>query len=362
MKKQILILVLAIFAFGFQQVSAQYLLPTPLGDCIDLEDPLNVAPGHEYTYTVNVPTPPGPHSFHWFVTQDTEFILNGGLVADPEIIGTSVILASGETHYNTPTTGADSIKLTWNSFILNPDQYVFVGIFVVDESGCSNNLKVYRIRPLHAFTLDLANVDNTGAPASVAIDGFEQCVSEIESAVFDPTYLDDGGIVYNYGRDSLYYVVAAANFSTGYQLQYIFAGLQGATPDGSLPQTASIAWSYTMAGVETATAQPITDGAIGTLGIVQAQDAPVGADGEMVYIKVLILHNHYELTTDTPYSFAIDGVLTDATGIVLDPDLYADLHHGDCDFDGFDNDVTTQVLNARPTINAVSPDFLPIAP
>jgi hypothetical protein len=362
MKKQILILVMALVAISFQQVIAQvpYLEPTEL-DCIDLEDPLNVVPGHDYTYTVTVPNP-GPHLYHWFVTQDTEFIEEGALVATPETIPASAILASGSGHYNTPTTGANSITLTWNSFILNPGQYVFVGIFVVDENGCSNNLKVYRIRPLHAFTLDLANVNNNVVPPILAPDGFDQCVSEIESAVFDVDHGDDGGIVYNFGRDSLYYVVAAANFSTGYQLQYIFSGLQGATPEGSLPQTASIAWSYTMAGLETATAQSITDGAIGTLGIVQAQDAPVGADGEMVYIKVLILHNHYELTTDTPYSFAIDGVLTDATGIVLDPDLYADLHHGDCDFDGFDNDVTTQVLNARPTINAVSPDLLPIAP
>jgi hypothetical protein len=366
MKKQILILIIALFALGLTNAVAQVVLtPTPLGDCIDLDDPLNVVPGQEYTYKVNVPTPPGPHTYHWFVTQDTEFIENGGgiIAAIEPNDGSSPVLASGQVHYNTQSS-IDSINLEWYSFILDPGEYVFVGIFVEDVNGCSNNLKVYRIRPVHAFTLDLANVNFVGN--TLGGDDFAQCVSDIESAIFDPNFGADGGIVYDFGENTLYYVVAAAYFSTSYRLQAIFNGLADATPSGTLGQTAMIYWDYTLAGLTAnPNGQAITNGATITVGNVNALDSPVGAAGEMIFIKIVISNNHYELTTDTDYSFAVDGVLYDSGGILLNPAQYGDIHYANCVVDGFDNDVVNQVITARPTINSVSPvppGYLPIAP
>ncbi len=369
MKKHILILLVALFGLGMTQALAQdpILPPTPLGECIDLDDPLNVLPGQEYTYEVNVPAPPGNKEYQWLVTQDITFIENGGLVATPEPAdGTSPVLASGSAHYNELTADANTINLTWKSWLLNEHEFVFVLIYVLNEDGCTtDNLKVYRIRPVHAFTLDIANVDFDAN--DLGIEGFEQCVDDVQSAVFDPSFGDDGGVVYDFGTNTMYYVVAAAFFSTGYQLQAQFDGLQDATPSGSLGQEAMIYWDYTMAGLAgDPNGQPITNGATVTLGIVDAQDSPVGEEGEMIYIKVVIDHNSFEAADGQDgyeYNLAIDGVLTDSNGNVLDPAEYADIHHEDCIFDGFDNDIAMQVLKARPTVEPVNPDeFLPIAP
>jgi hypothetical protein len=372
MKKQILILVLALFVIGLSQSVAQINLPpTPLGDCIDLENPLTPVAGQPYTYSVDVPTPPGTKTYHWLVTQDIQFIQNGNLTATPEQFGTSAILASGSGHYNTPTVDANSVELTWQSFILNPGEFVFVVIYVENEDDCTtNNLKVYRIEPLHAFTLDIANVDF--AAGSLGDDDLDQCADDVHSAHFDPAFGDNGGVVYDYGTNTLYYVVAAANFSGGYQLSVQFTGLQQATPQGVQGQSAMIYWDNVLDG-EGNSSGPIdhtNNGETLILGVVQAQNSPVGQDGEMLYIKIVISHNSFEAANNMDsyaYSFAIDGVLVDGDNNPLAYDDFGDIHHATCTQDPF-HDVANQVLKARPTIESQTgnppgdSEFLPIAP
>jgi hypothetical protein len=380
MKKHFLILFIALFALGVSQSFAQpiTITPTPLDpNCIDLDNPLTPVPGNPYTYNVNVPTPPGNKSYRWYVTQDQNFAVSGAYNwGTAEVIGTSGILAAGDVHYNILTADSSSISLTWQSFVLAPDEYVFVVIYVENESselpGCTtNNLKVYRIQPLHAFTLDIANVDPV-AVDSVG-DGFQVCIDDVQSAVFDPLHGTNGGIVYDYGTNTLYYAVAAANFSGQYRLFAQFDGLQAVTPDGADGQIATIYWDYVYNG-ETNSVGPLDLNDNLTeldLGVVEAQDATgtVGAGGEVIYIKVVINHNSFEAAGGVdsyPYTLAINGRLVDASGVPLapatDPELYDDLHYADCAPDGFINDIVSQSLIARPTINAVDPDFLPIAP
>ena len=378
MKKQILILFMALFALGSTQVYAQppaeiILPPTPLDEtCIDLEDPLNVVAGQPYTYEVSVPSPPGDKTYHWFVTQDTQFIEDGGIVATSEVLETSTILAAGSAHYDTPTVDEETIELTFQSFTLAEDDYVFVVIYVENEDDCiTNNLKVYRIQPLHAFTLDIANIDFTDW--TLADDPFEQCIDDVQDASFDPTHGANGGVVYDFGQNTFYYVVAAANFSGGYQLSYQFDGLQGPTADGALGQQAIITWHNDLpelvAGTGSLGTTTITDdettGAV--LGVIPVQnvDGFVGSDGEMLYIQIVIEHRQFEGADDQDsweYNFALDGVLVDDANNPLNPDDFGDLFHDTCDRDPFHNAVA-QVLTARPTILPVDPDeFLPNAP
>jgi len=346
------------------------IIPTPLdATCIDLDDPLNPVPGNPYTYEVAVPEPAGVKEFHWFVTQDINFLSPTGLTSAREAEGGS-ILASGSAHYDTPTQDANTITLTWQSFVLDPTEYVFVVVYVenttsTDPTCTTNNLKVYRIRPAHAFTLDIANLSSDGT-ANASAD-HEQCVDDVQSAVFDPALnAPEGGVVYDFGTNTFYYVVAAANFSGQYLLYAQFTGLQAATPNGSTGQTATLYWGYSIAGVEASGAIPVTEGATLDLGQVDVQnsDGFVGQDGEFIYIKVVIEHNSFE-AADAPsytYSLAINGKLADAAGAPLAADdSFDDLHHANCNPDLFTNDIANQVLLQRPEVNAIDPTpFLPI--
>ncbi|MBK6345311.1 MAG: hypothetical protein IPF68_05140, partial [Bacteroidales bacterium] len=188
MKKQLLILALAVIAVGFTSSVYAQLVPQPL-QCIDLNDPLNVVPGQPYTYEVDVPTPPGAKTFHWFITQDVNMITAGAITATPQLVG-GPILAAGDAHYNVATPNANTINLTFQSFTLAANQYVFLGILVENTDaglGCTtNNFKVYRIQPMHAFSLDIANVDGAGAiQAGYGTDNFTSCMADISAASYD---------------------------------------------------------------------------------------------------------------------------------------------------------------------------------
>ncbi len=360
MKKHILTLLLALLV-GATSAFAQ-LAPQPV-ECIDLDDPLKPVPGNPYTYEVNVPTPPGAKTYHWFVTQDINFINAGVLTPDRETIG-GPILAAGSGHYDTPTLDASSLSLTWKSFVLNPDEYVFVVIQVTNvdpANGCeTENLKVYRIEPAHAFTLDIANV---GADGSIqdgyGQDALETCMSDIESATYNPV---DDNVIYDFGQNTLYFAVAAANFSGQYQLGIQFDGLIDS-------QTADISWGYSFATagdnvVETAipSGTPYENDAAG---IVEAQDASgnVGADGETIYIMVVIYHDNFEGIEAVDYELAVEGVLHDGTSVI--PGDYADIHHQSCEQNPYD-DIAYQTIAPRPDIQdatgSPSGTFLEIAP
>lgn len=370
MKKHIIILAMMLFAFGISESMAQdpILTPTPLGGCIDLNDPLRPVPGNPYNYEVNVPTPPGTKSFRWYVTQDPTFATAGTYNwATATNIG-GPILAAGSAHYNALTQDANTISLTWQSFVLDPTDYVFVVIYVENVSAecTTNNIKVYRIIPQHAFTLDIANI-NPGAPPTIGSPNFPVCVDDVQSAVFDPTFGTDGGVVYDFGQNTFYYAVAAANFSNAYQLRGLFTGLQPATPTGSLGQVATLYWDYTFAGLATnPNPVAITEGADFTIGIVEAPgNGAVGAAGQTIYLKVVVEHRHFEATIEQNYNLAVDGVLA-GVGPAFNPlpyPQYADIHHDSCLADAFANDIATQVLRPRPAVNAVAPTpLLPIAP
>ena len=381
MKKQILILFLAVFALGATQAYAQaelpYLPPTPIDvNCIDLDNPLTPVPGRPYTYQVDVPTPEGTKTYHWVVTQDQTFIDEGVFDVTVEGFG-GRFLATGSVHYDDGENTLDNISLTWQTFALAENEFVFVVIYVENQApddGClTNNLKVYRIQPLHAFTLTMANIDGNVIDTGVT----EICVDDVQSAVFDPDYDDgNGGVVYDYGQNEFYFAVAAANFSGDFRLAGTFTGLQAATPGGVIAQTATLYWDYTLAGLD---ADPngvaITD--VETiLGEIsppanesfgEGQDAGDVDAAFMIYIKVVVEHNQFEATTPAGYEYtlALDAVLANPDGSFgahdNDNEL-GDLNQDTCEREIFHNE-TTQLLLPRPTVESVPEGLLlPNAP
>ena len=384
---------MALFALSATQVFAQgpYLPPTPIHEeCVDLDNPLTPVAGRPYTYEVNVPYPTGDKTYHWYVTQDSDFIFEGALNNATAVDEGGPILASGSDWYNNPddTGNTNEIILTWQSFTLNPDEYVFVVIWVENTApeGCiTDNLKVYRIQPLHAFTLTIANIDGDDIDTGVT----EICVDDLQSAIFDPAHGDHGGVVYDYGQNEFYFAVAAANFSGDFQLAANFSGLQPATPEGDQGQAATLYHGTSLADVQAATTGGIeineNDLVIGTI------DVPEGSYGEgqsdtdndaafIFYIKVVVEHNQFEAfagdtdeITGYEYMLALDAVLAEgATGEIGDHVIDNELGdqdnlatvETDCGRDPFgEHNQATQLLLPRPTIQPVDPDeFLPNAP
>lgn len=362
MKKQLLILVLAIFAFGFSSTAFGQLAPQPV-TCLT-PDAFHPIAGQPYTYSITVPDPsPGTawteRHYQWFVTQSTQIIDAGGLAAVVSPDGGPLMNVTGGSAYNVAYNGAGttaSIEITWNAFAYDPTMPVFVGILVVGTNGsCTpNNMKIYRIEPLHAFTLDIANVQ-AGAIMPGYGDNDDNCIADIVSANINATF---DAVLYDFGQNVFYYAVAAANWSTAWQLSAQFANLQAG-------QTVTLEWATDMAFT--------TPNAIGVgagphispvLVTPQGGTTSVGAAGETIYIRATIVHgNTYEGLTDVQYTLSVNGALTDGTNPLVGN--WDDIDFTSClqvDFD----DLALQTLKARPTITDQTPpagdDYLPIQP
>jgi hypothetical protein len=366
MKKQLFVLVMAFFAITISSAFGQ-LAPRAV-TCLNA-DALHPIAGTPYTYAVNVPTPPGTKTYLWRVTQDQTFITNKILVANPEIPGTSTYLAAAAANYNIGTVDGNSISLTWNSFVYNPASPVFVIINVVANDGtCSpNNMKVYKIIPINAFTLDIGNLDKSKVLQAGYGSNINRCISDIVSAAYDATAPE--GVVYDYGLDTLYYEVVAANWSTAWRLS---ATVGGYDPEETITE---VVWSTALtfaathamnlaAGVYTS-----VDDCVPSTGIT------VGATGESVFIRVIIDHtvdaaHNYEGLVSEQIAVAVDGLtLLSATPPVGDVHFDNGAVTVPCPplvVDGFTNDIALQTIMPRPDVQdntaPAGDDFLPVKP
>jgi len=362
MKKQFFLVVMAVFAVSITSVYGQ-LAPRAI-TCLSA-DALHPIAGTPYTYEVTVPTPPGTKTYLWRVTQDQQFIVNKILVATPEIPGTSAFLAAAGANYNVGTVDGNSISLTWNSFTYDPANPVFVIINVVNDNGtCSpNNMKVYKIQPINAFTLDIANLDRNQVLQPGYGTNIDRCISDIVSADYDPTAPE--GVIYDFGADTLYYEVVAANWSDAWLPSLTITGYD---PEETI---AEVVWSTT-SNFATTHAMNLAAGVYTSVdNVVPSTGTTVGAAGESIFIRIIIDHsngaNNYEGLTAEQIAVAVDGI----TLLTATPPL-GDVHHDNgpntppCPtpvVDGFANDIAYQTITPRPDVQAVTPTpFLPVKP
>ena len=358
MKKQLFVLIMAIFAISFSSVYGQVTCPAPRAidpTCLTA-DALHPSPGTAYSYQVDVPTPPGTKEYTWFVTQDKNFIAGGNLTLAREIAGGTFLAATG-VGYNNPATGTNTLSLTWKSFVYDPANPVFVIISVKNTAGCNpNNIKVYKIMPVNAFTLDIANVGADKQTVSPYETSINRCLSKVISSTYDPV---DDKVKMDFGADTLYYVVTAANFSTSWKPSLKVTAID------PLETVTSVQWFRpTDAAFATPEAMPLSGTEYIATNPVLALDpsGSVGTAGECIVIRVIVDHtngaNLYEGLTDETVTVAVDG----KTQLLLATPL-GDVHFSkavgvaaDCGLeDGYRNDLATQVLKARPAINAVTP-------
>ena len=374
MKKQIFILALAIFSIIFSSAYGQVVCPAPRPvdvTCLP-NDALHPMAGAPYNYVISVPTPTGSKEYTWLVTQDKNFIVAPGtLTANREAVGGNFLAATG-TGYNDPVTGTETLSLTWKSFTYDATNPVFVVIQVkntdpVAGACLTNNMKVFKIEPINAFTLDIANVAEDKITVSPYETNINRCISPIVSATYDATAPE--GVLYDFGVDYLYYVVTAANFSTSW-----LPSLQITAIDSKETVTA-VEW---FRPTDTTFGTP---GAMALSGSTYTASAPVpvldasgtvGSAGECIVIRVTIDHtngaNQYEGITDETVTIAVDGK-TQLAATTPAGDIHFSKTVGtaaDCGLeDAFRNDIATQIIKARPNITAATmpaPGLLPVKP
>jgi len=402
MKKQILFIalfVLAVFA-SVNKSYGQALAPRAM-TCLT-SDALHPIAGQPYTYAIDVPAlPAGAKTYNWLVTQDASFIAAGVLTTNIQTTAGSLLFATG-TGYNapgttaTPGTGAPTQSITWKSFVYDPTAPVFVVIEVkgltTGTGACeTSNLKVFKIVPVNAFTLDIANLA-TGATPDVAgaladaTYGAEifKCIHNIVSATYSATAPE--GVIYDFGTDYLFFEVVAANFNASWRPSFQLTNvdpLETVTVEWSKSKSFPAASTVTMAGSAVGTGATATTYTSPTGSDVTATvtGGAVGASGESIYVRVTLDHTNgtlnYQGLAAEQITLAVDG-LTNLSAAAA-TDYIGDVHYANgqlsagppvvCNtpaVDGYTNDIAHQTINPRPTVAAVAatptPGFLLVKP
>lgn len=359
MKKQIYILVLLVMAI-FATINKSYgqavagSAPQPITCVTDAFHPRAGVP-YDYSATIS----PALGSAYWFATTATTFIGAGGvLTTNQETAGGSVVAAA--TNYRNSAVGDVSPTLTniiWTTSGLaaakvaatEPAKLFVVLNYDAPATNCANNLKVYPIRPVSAFTIDIKNMTQATTPVPMPNYGdlVEACFPPIQSAVYVPGV--EGSVNYDYGVNTLYYEVIAANFTGSFIPSFKLGGLQG-------DQTADIHYGVTVGTYGTSVTTNSPNGTYPGSAVTTSETNT--SNGVSIYVRVTVHNNDYEGTAITPITLAVDAV----NGAVT-PE--ADVNNSDCSIiEAYTaDDTATQNLKPRPRITAVAPGvFIPVQP
>jgi hypothetical protein len=326
MKKQILFLAifsLAIFA-GISDAFAQpYALPQgitgtqalPYLNCTTY--PLHPMPGVPYTYKMTSNNAANPVSqWLWFATKDTSFIDNGVITSDSLLVTDGELLARSANYGRFGT--VDTVSITWSPQILANTLYEAdaksttgpTPTFVVGYGtglNCADNIEVYEINPRPAFIIDIANIGNGG---TMQWDqDTSSCVDFVHSAYYRSA---DDSLIMNYGWDTLYFEVAAANFVTSWT-PYFHLGTNSL--NGSQTATIAIADSYADATAATPTwigsTSPVSIAEGDTISFggieLSAANAADLVEGVSLWVRVIIANNSYESLTANTFELKVDG-------------------------------------------------------
>ncbi|TRZ70063.1 MAG: hypothetical protein D4R97_08855 [Bacteroidetes bacterium] len=343
MKKQILILMVAIFAISFttafgQAVNNPTISPVPL--TCPTNDPLNPIAGRPYDYLAVI-NPTGGNAF-WYATKSTTFTTGGVRVAT-EIPADGVAIANTALNYRTlatSPTSPTSTQVTWTSAGLAGVTLANPLFMVVEYAGptCSNNMKVMKIVPKIAFTVDITNIDSTTAATLGYGAVEEQCFDKVASSSYD---LANDNITIDYGSNTMFFEVVAANFTGSYTPSFQLTGLQGT-------QTADIAWGYVKGTYDQVLGTAVTGSPYTALGAPVSTSLTDTQNGVSIYVRVIV-HNHgFEGLSDAPVALAVEAVDANANADV-EPDCTTILAYGD---------IATQTLKTRPTITPGTPMLL----
>ena len=325
MKKQILFLAFFTLAIIFAGTSKSYgqLLPrtTPAAIdtlvCVANSLPLHPVPGIPYVYRMDGTTgEENTYAWTWWATKDTTFINASGLKTSGSLSAPSDGLMFTGANYLNSVVDADSVVITWSPEVLANTDYegtpdptgatpspTFV-VAYANGINCADNIEVYEINPVPAFTVDIANITEDGTVLDWDVDTAE-CVDIVRSATYRNALLE-----MDYGTDTLYFEIVASNFVTSWTPYFsILGGLNGS-------QTADLLISLDYAAAQAGT--PIT-GTTELTGLTAGQhgwgdDIELTAatasevpNGVKLVARVIIHNNTYESLTSSNFNLAVDG-------------------------------------------------------
>lgn len=419
MKKQIFLLTFLSLAFLFAGVKsygqtgdgvpASYinvlsgaltncLPPQPLDPgCAGNVDALHPQPGQQYTYEILTTDRVGDDDVHWFVVNYSDLMdatVNGGIDSmvnllndmthlpsyiDPGNGSGEYILNSETGVYNIPPNGIgtstgqtqDSVKITWKSFDGLTDVILLVA-YVVDESGCTDNIEVFRILPVFNFTLDIAPVaEATNSYIDTTTTVAAECVSPIENAYYVPSttpLTELGTLNVDYGENWLFFTITAANFTHSWLPSF------QVTYTGTVEDEITVDWAYADEADDPALwhTTVLTSGTYVSESAAGLKDVPVlhsgtdltnnkvGADagtGECIVVRVRIDHGENENADNVEtVTLAVNGTMYDANAAdasaTYTNTALNDLRHTDCAVVDFE-DTADYDLTPRPEIDEV---------
>lgn len=321
--------------------------------CVPAAGPNNPIAGQEYTYTVTVPNP-GTNTIFWYVTTDVNFITTAGLnLANLQTTPSSNYIMATGTTYNVASNTNPAVDITWKSFPATQD--VFLVTYVQNQAtGCTDNIKVYKIEPSHLFTLDINRIANDGTGVAAA----DHCIAPIEGAQYVET-AGVGEIQMNYGINYLYFIVNAANWAHSWLPKFEMSGSilgTGTTTyavDWQYPSLANVGtgWHSTNAvGNVYTSVDPVLPATVGETG--------VGTTGECIIVRVTVNHNQHQGEALVTLGLAVDGTMADQS---VSPVVYTNATLGDIHYqaeaghpcpwyDLFEMDVISYNLVQRPTV------------
>lgn len=327
--------------------------PRALENCDD--DALHPRAGKQYMYiaetddsSVDSSDPSKKGQWRFWATTDPNFITdNNGLpqfntgTALEE--GTNELLtASSSYNIDVTATGANnegSVEISWTSGLLNSVinqrtgyQNLFVVAYYVNNAGCTDNVSVWELFPTNSFTVDLIAMDIAN-PANSVNDyssAPSTCVDVVESLTYQ-----NGGLVYDYGDNYLYFEFIAANFTDYWIPEFSLDGLH-ADQDVeyeytyALPDTwnNSTTWTTLVSG----TTQILPEGTYTN-------------EGVSVFVRVKVDHNNYENLNGQTLTLSLDGKVSDGNGGFV----YDTVNATCIDPNGADqNDTASATITARP--------------
>ncbi|MDP2424466.1 MAG: hypothetical protein Q8M23_08980 [Bacteroidales bacterium] len=350
MKKQILVLLLALFA-GISVAYGQAIqgsFPRPL---VCETSPLNPIAGVPYDYAATLN--PALGIAYWYATTSTTFMTAGARVATEELIGGNYVTAA--TNYRdslTVATSPSTTNITWNSvglanhtgnLPLAPAELFVVVEYTAPAAGCANNMKVYPIRPINAFTVDIMNMNPTTQVPSGYGTLEEQCYDGVQSAVYVPA---SNMMDYDFGTNVMYFEVIAANFTDFFTPSFQISGLMNGQT--ALLEYGVAVGSYGLFSELIVNGTPLSGSAVSTA-------VTNTSEGVSIYVRVTITNGDYE-------GLSIDGdaitLAVDALNSAVPPQ--PDVDNDDCTVVTAYSDFATQNLKARPTVLPVAPNtFIP---
>ena len=338
MKKQLLILAIALFAIGMTTAYGQAVpgsIPRPIS-CVD--DALHPIAGKPYDYSVTV-NPTGGN-YKWVATKNSSFISTAGgvttILPDSIKVGSGLVAAS--TNYG-DVTATDKVSITWSDALLANTVYNSNPTFVaVHYSGvtCADNMKVYQIDPIMAFIVDIKNIDDANKAILNYDEAEAQCISNMTGATFS-----GGSMLYNYGADTMYFEVVAANFTGSWTPTFTLTGLNAV-------QTSTIEWTYEKPSTPWSAStvwHPATD-------VVSTTETNTSA-GVSIYVRLIIVNNNFEGIAAETVKLAVDGQNSLGKWDVVNATCTTTTGADQADF-------ALQTLNPRPAITPGTTS--PIAP